>query len=331
MPKSVWSISTFLYKQILSVAIIILLLITMIAITKSHLLRKKAIIRRFNWWDYNENETNALFDILLKNHIYNFDEIHIHSVFDDSDLVVQKKPNVLTIQYSGEARYNNTELFDINIIPGNHSSKNVITIPYMLTPILYRNVDLNVLIKPRKLTKNKNKFCLFAVSNPNNEERNNFFQKLGEYKKVDSCGKVLNNLGHRCPGETHLSPEFLEFISDYKFMICFENSSLPNYLTEKLYNAYSNGTIPIYWGCSNIEEYINLSAILYLKPEHTQLNVDELIRNIKTLDNNDQLYKEKYESAFFKNGRVPDFLNKEFLQSRFDHSVRSLGYRAPSE
>ena len=80
-----------------------------------------------------------------------------------------------------------------------------------------------------------------------------------------------------------------------------------------------------------LNEEVKLSAILYLKPEHTQLDVDELIHNIKTLDNNDQLYKEKYESAFFKNGRVPDFLNKEFLQSRFDHSVRSLGYRAPGE
>jgi hypothetical protein len=286
--------------------------------------RKKAKIRKFNWWDNDNNETNALFDSLLINQIYKFDEIHMYSVFGDSDLVVQRKPNILTIQYSGEVRYNNPELFDINIIPGIHANKNVITVPYMLTPLLYRNIDLNVLTKPRKLMNPKKKFCLFAVSNPNNEERNDFFHRLSEYKRVDSCGKVLNNLGHRCPGETHLSPEFFEFIADYKFMICFENSSLPNYLTEKVYNAYSNGTIPIYCGCPNIEEYVNLSSILYLKPNYTKEDLAALIRNIILLDNDDELYRNKYESVFFKDGRIPDMLNTEILKSKIDDVIQNL-------
>jgi hypothetical protein len=322
MPKGIWSITPFLYKHSLSILLVICFVITIFIVAKSNMFKKKAKILKFNWWDNDNNETNALFDSLLKNHIYKFDEIHIYSVFGDSDLVVQRKPNVLTIQYSGEVRYNNPELFDINIIPGNHFNKNVITIPYMLTPLLFNNIDLNVLTRPRRLTNPKKKFCLFAVSNPSNEKRNNFFHSLSEYKRVDSCGKVLNNLGHRCPGETHMSPEFFEFIRDYKFMICFENSSLPNYLTEKVYNAYSNGTIPIYWGCPNIEEYVNMSSILYLKPDYSQADVYDLIRNIAILDNNEQLYKEKYESAFFKNGRIPDFLNIDILQNKIDNYIR---------
>jgi hypothetical protein len=79
----------------------------------------------------------------------------------------------------------------------------------MLTPMLYRNVNLHALTTRRKLTNLKKKFCLFAVSNPENEKRNIFFQELSKYKQVDSCGKVLNNIGHRCPGKSHLSREFL--------------------------------------------------------------------------------------------------------------------------
>ena len=39
-------------------------------------------------------------------------------------------------------------------------------------------------------------------------------------------------------------------------MICFENTSKPNYFTEKLVNAYYSGSIPIYWGDPNISKYI---------------------------------------------------------------------------
>ena len=324
MPKGIWSITPFLYKHSISILSVICFVITIFIVAKSNMFRKKAKIRKFNWWDNDNNETNALFDSLLKNHIYKFDEIHIYSVFGDSDLVVQRKPNILTIQYSGEVHYNNPELFDINIIPGNHTNKNVITIPYMLTPLLYHNIDLNVLTKPRKLTNHKKKFCLFAVSNPNNEKRNNFFHSLSEYKRVDSCGKVLNNLGRRCPGETHMSPEFFEFITDYKFMICFENSSLPNYLTEKVYNAYSNGTIPIYWGCPNIEEYVNMSSILYLKPNYTNEDLAALIRNVIALDNDDELYRNKYESVFLKDGGIPDMMNTEILKRKIDGVIQNL-------
>jgi TRAP-type uncharacterized transport system substrate-binding protein len=104
-------------------------------------------------------------------------------------------------------------------------------------------------------------------------------------------------------------------------MICFENSSLPNYITEKVYNAYTNGTIPIYWGCPNSEDYVNLSAILYLKPDYSQSDVDELVKETAILDNNDHLYKEKYESTFFKHGRVPDNLNITLLQNKFDKRI----------
>jgi len=51
------------------------------------------------------------------------------------------------------------------------------------------------------------------------------------------------------------------------FIICFENECKKNYFTEKLINAYYNKTIPIYWECSNIDHYINVDSILYLKPD----------------------------------------------------------------
>ena len=42
---------------------------------------------------------------------------------------------------------------------------------------------------------------------------------------------------------------------DYKFHICIENVSIPHYLSEKIINPLFVKTIPIYWGCKNIDTY----------------------------------------------------------------------------
>jgi hypothetical protein len=156
------------------------------------------------------------------------------------------------------------------------------------------------------------RFCLLSISNPWPQERIAFFNKLSKYKKVDSCGKALNNLGYTCPGRLD-SKEYNDFIGQYKFMICFENTSLHNYMTEKLINAYKAGTIPIYWGCPNAHEYINMESILSLKPDYTEEDVTSLIKEIELLDNDSALYKKKFESIFFKDGVVPDLFAMDTL------------------
>jgi hypothetical protein len=167
----------------------------------------------------------------------------------------------------------------------------------------------------RHIYNSKNNFCLFAVSNGGCKTRNDFFEILNKYKKVDSCGKFMNNMIEGCPHD-HSSKNYFDFISNYKFMICFENTSKPNYLTEKLINAYYNGTIPIYWGCSNIEDYVNMDSILYLKPDYRDNDVEDLINKIIYLDNNEDAYIKMYEETFFKNGVIPDEFNIDKIREK---------------
>jgi alpha(1,3/1,4) fucosyltransferase len=43
----------------------------------------------------------------------------------------------------------------------------------------------------------------------------------------------------------------------YKFSICYENmSDLPGYITEKIFDCFFAGCVPVYWGASNIYDYI---------------------------------------------------------------------------
>lgn len=44
---------------------------------------------------------------------------------------------------------------------------------------------------------------------------------------------------------------------NYRFTICYENcKDLPGYITEKIFDCFAAGSIPIYWGASNITDYI---------------------------------------------------------------------------
>lgn len=47
-----------------------------------------------------------------------------------------------------------------------------------------------------------------------------------------------------------------EVMSHYRFAICYENAILPGYITEKIFDCFSAGTIPIYFGAPNIDRYI---------------------------------------------------------------------------
>ena len=75
---------------------------------------------------------------------------------------------------------------------------------------------------------------------------------------------------------------------DYRYSIVVENSKTDNYFTEKLIDCLAVGTIPIYWGCPNLDNYFNLDGII------TFNTLDELNNILPTLD--DELYNSKIDT-----------------------------------
>ena len=268
------------------------------------------------WSEKDYQNIIHLFSSVLSS-VKNYKEIQVYSVFDKPPST--KEPDVFYVQYSGESNFHNPEIFDINFIPEIPTSTNkVFVFPYasFQTLINAKSPDYNIerFLEPRKYT-NPDKFCLFSVGNSSCNQRNHFFQELSTYKKVDSCGSYMNNLGYNCPGG-HSSPEYLDFISQYKFMICFENTSQPNYFTEKLMNAYYGGTIPIYWGDPLIFDKVNSDAILYLKPDFTKNDVSDLIKEIIRLDNDEDAYRKKFDCPLFLNGKLPDCFDVDNISDK---------------
>lgn len=127
----------------------------------------------------------------------------------------------------------------------------------------------------------KTGFCSFVYSNyladPPREE---MFNKLSAYKKVDAGGAYLNNIGGRIKNK-------LAFEMAHKFSIAFENSSRSGYTTEKLPNALVAGTVPVYWGNPDIHKEFNPNRFINC---HAYKNFDEVAERVKEIDNDDNLY-----------------------------------------
>jgi len=51
-------------------------------------------------------------------------------------------------------------------------------------------------------------------------------------------------------------------LNDYMFQIAIENAQRTNYFSEKIYDCFATGTVPIYWGAPNIADFFDMDGIL---------------------------------------------------------------------
>lgn len=176
---------------------------------------------------------------------------------------------------------------------------------------------------PSDLNKKFNdKFCSFVVKNGACEKRNYFFQTLSEYKKIDSGGPLFNNIGYIIPrGEESVAAK-MKFLNDYKFNLCFENSSYPGYATEKLYEAYMGGTVPIYWGSTTIDCDFNSKAFLNWHDYQDDLAFFDAIIE---MDQKPELYEQMYLEPLFNNWKEP--YNKYMDMDRFRNWFKKNVYK----
>lgn len=140
---------------------------------------------------------------------------------------------------------------------------------------------------------NKQKFCLFVVSNGflgETQVRNQFFQTLNKYKKIDSAGKFLNNVGYFAPFDDN---EYINFISKYKFMIAFENSSWEGYTSEKPIKCFESKTVPIYWGNSLIEKDFNNKSLILVDKNDILTSIEKVIYLDKNFDKYQEMLTQK--------------------------------------
>ncbi|MCR5651302.1 MAG: hypothetical protein K6F86_09005 [Lachnospiraceae bacterium] len=171
------------------------------------------------------------------------------------------------------------------------------------------------------------KFCNFVYSNGNAvRQREDFYHILSKYKKIDSGGRYLNNVGGPVDNKC-------EFQKNYKFSIAFENASTPGYVTEKITQAFAAGTVPIYWGNPLVADEFNTKAFINC---HDFSSFDEVIKFVKEVDENDELYygflnepmctDEQLKKAEDTENKLEEFLLNIFTQPYEKAFRRNMGF-----
>lgn len=56
-----------------------------------------------------------------------------------------------------------------------------------------------------------------------------------------------------------------KILSEYKFSICFENCEAPGWISEKIYDCFAAGCIPIYLGAPDISSYVPKECFINFK------------------------------------------------------------------
>lgn len=171
--------------------------------------------------------------------------------------------------------------------------------------------DISRLIEPKsdidQLISQKTGFCNFIYSNAGPRKRIEFFNKLNKYKKIDSAGRLLNNMNERV-NDKHT------FLQKYKFTIAFENESYPGYTTEKIFEPMLANSIPIYWGNPLVGKDFNTKSFLNW---HDYGSDEALIERIIEIDRSDVLLAEYLSAPNFENNHYNEYVDPDKIRANF--------------
>lgn len=93
-------------------------------------------------------------------------------------------------------------------------------------------------------------------------------------------------------------------LEKYKFSICYENvKDVPGYITEKIFDSFFAGCVPIYWGANNVLDYIPEGCFIDKRSFDNYDELYDFIVNMK--DNKYKEYLDNIETFLHSvDGRV---------------------------
>lgn len=102
-----------------------------------------------------------------------------------------------------------------------------------------------------------------------------------------------------------------ETLGNYTFALCFENSMMKGWITEKIFDCFYAGTIPIYWGAPEIKDYIPADCFIDMREFAGYPELRQFLKNLTA----DEIHTYK-ESArnFLASEKFTPFKKETFAQ-----------------
>lgn len=138
-------------------------------------------------------------------------------------------------------------------------------------------------------------FCSFICRLDYFGDRSKFADLISQIGTIHYPGNFRHN-DDRLKNE--YNDDKIEYLKQFKFNLCPENSNAEGYVTEKIFDAIKAGCIPIYWGSNNCPEpdILNQNRILFLSLDGDNT---EVLKKIKILNENETAYNDFYKQPIF--------------------------------
>lgn len=263
-------------------------------------------VRLFNWYEINPNFWLCRFIIINNILRYNTENtISIFSVFgmrvnfylDNSDFkIFYSGENVHAKEFSFSGKYTDN-MIESNIVDLSIGFDYLSHDKYMRFPLWilylfepessYKNIKEKCdILNNVSQIKRRDKFCALLSRMDRFGFRESLYQQLLDIGRIDCDGLFRHNNDEL---RNVYNDNKIEYLKNYQFNLCPENSNHPGYCTEKIFESIQAGCIPIYWGSDNNPEpnILNHDSIIFVDPFSENSNS---IRLVKQLYENREFY-----------------------------------------
>lgn len=107
-----------------------------------------------------------------------------------------------------------------------------------------------------------------------------------------------------------------ESLEAYRYSVVVENNAIDNYFTEKILNCFAVGTIPIYYGCQNIDHFFHGDGIIRIG---RWTNMKKLIDRLREQDYESRMaaIKENFQRCL-QYEIIEDYIYTRYFSGRND-------------
>lgn len=137
--------------------------------------------------------------------------------------------------------------------------------------------------------------------------------------------KILSKMHHSKPFPSYRGQVVFknEVLSNTRFSICYENvRDLPGYITEKIFDCFFSGCVPVYWGASNIQDYIPRDCFI----DRRQFDaMSELYAFMKAMTESDFIGYQQRIADFLQSKAAYPFSSECFAETIVNTVVKDIG------
>jgi len=148
-------------------------------------------------------------------------------------------------------------------------------------------------------------------------DRHYFKGMLLRLNRFDALTKLLKPKYPSYKGSVKSKREVLQ---KYKFAICYENAKdIPGYITEKIFDCFFAGCVPVYWGAPNVTEHIPTDTFIDKRNFNTYEKLYKYLNNMP-----DKEYINYLEAIknFIKSDKIYLFSAKYFVETLVNEILR---------